>query len=872
MKTLRQKSQLLYFGLIAGFLFAFAAPSKAQITNFVDDFNGPDLNTNAWITLQGTAGDLTGFNGLGQYVVQCQTSAGDSGLRYPMNTGGVTNSWTADCTVELPNFSGTDTDFKFRFFAPQFIEINYNSQGTLRVYSGELSKNITVLNGIDTGGQPLNLRLTYDGTSGNLNVGYSIGANQPYTLFASATGLKQFNANSSDIVLTKWGTSTTTAVVQIDHFDITNGVLPISIPTFTDHFAGPTLDPSWNVIGPGANQVGFTNGAYVVQTPSNGSSGLGHALGGSGSFTANLTVVLTNFIGAGTDFQFLFPSAGGDIFFDVTPTGDLYVYSEELAQNVGSFPGFGLKDGDVLSVTLAYDAINDIVDVGVSQNAGPMIRLAEVTGLTSFSPSGANIVLNRSSAGNGNNPWMELQYFQIVEGFQPVAASSFSDNFNGPALDPTWTQLGPSANQIGFNGVGQYVVQAASTTTNGLSRRIGFNGDFTANLSVQLTNFLGSGAVFQYRVPGAGGVEIDYSSSDDLSVYSDGVQVADYGAMHFTEGSTLNLRIAYFSAANQIDFGASLNNASMTQVASFGGGALIPTVNDMVLIQQGAGNGKTALMELDSYAILPAYNAIPVGLPPFTEEFTGPSLDPSWATTDVPPGKGGPGALVGFNGLGQYEIKNWTNVDVDIIRALGTSGGPYGSFTVDLTAEFPTFLNTGTDLKLRMLFYPGIYIVINQFGIRADVDSPTGGHAIPTTVIPGMTNGDTVNIRFVYNNANGTAALGYTRNNGNRVIVGQITGLSNFSPTYTDIDTYKWGSGPTQDVLLDHFAISPDVLPLAGPLAIHAASGQKTLTWTGGGILQSAPTVSGPWTDVSGATSPYSVPTAAGSLFFRARE
>ena len=42
--------------------------------------------------------------------------------------------------------------------------------------------------------------------------------------------------------------------------------------------------------------------------------------------------------------------------------------------------------------------------------------------------------------------------------------------------------------------------------------------------------------------------------------------------------------------------------------------------------------------------------------------------------------------------------------------------------------------------------------------------------------------------------------------------------------------------------------------------------------WTGVGVLQSAETVLGPWTDVPGATSPYSVELVAPSGFFRLRE
>lgn len=50
-----------------------------------------------------------------------------------------------------------------------------------------------------------------------------------------------------------------------------------------------------------------------------------------------------------------------------------------------------------------------------------------------------------------------------------------------------------------------------------------------------------------------------------------------------------------------------------------------------------------------------------------------------------------------------------------------------------------------------------------------------------------------------------------------------------------------------------------------------AAGGNVTLEWTGGGTLQSAPTVLGPWTDVAGAASPYTTPANAPSAFYRIR-
>jgi hypothetical protein len=50
------------------------------------------------------------------------------------------------------------------------------------------------------------------------------------------------------------------------------------------------------------------------------------------------------------------------------------------------------------------------------------------------------------------------------------------------------------------------------------------------------------------------------------------------------------------------------------------------------------------------------------------------------------------------------------------------------------------------------------------------------------------------------------------------------------------------------------------------------ADGTITITWTGGGTLQSATSLSGPWTDVAGATSPLTVPANQAAQFARIRK
>jgi hypothetical protein len=51
------------------------------------------------------------------------------------------------------------------------------------------------------------------------------------------------------------------------------------------------------------------------------------------------------------------------------------------------------------------------------------------------------------------------------------------------------------------------------------------------------------------------------------------------------------------------------------------------------------------------------------------------------------------------------------------------------------------------------------------------------------------------------------------------------------------------------------------------------SAGKINLSWTGNGVLEAAPTVTGPWNPVTGATgNTYSEAIAAGNRFFRIRQ
>ncbi len=72
----------------------------------------------------------------------------------------------------------------------------------------------------------------------------------------------------------------------------------------------------------------------------------------------------------------------------------------------------------------------------------------------------------------------------------------------------------------------------------------------------------------------------------------------------------------------------------------------------------------------------------------------------------------------------------------------------------------------------------------------------------------------------------------------------------------------------TAGVMIAYQLLESAVLP-PGPLSIGVSGGQATVRWSGLGTLQACPSLSGSWTNVPSATSPYTTPASAGQLYFR---
>src|SRR5262249_28923576 len=83
-------------------------------------------------------------------------------------------------------------------------------------------------------------------------------------------------------------------------------------------------------------------------------------------------------------------------------------------------------------------------------------------------------------------------------------------------------------------------------------------------------------------------------------------------------------------------------------------------------------------------------------------------------------------------------------------------------------------------------------------------------------------------------------------------------------------------TGPIDEVAIYNYALSPSHIAAhysmgvlgATPLQITKSGANVILTWSAG-TLQEASVVGGPYTDVSGASSPYSTPATAAQKYYR---
>lgn len=112
--------------------------------------------------------------------------------------------------------------------------------------------------------------------------------------------------------------------------------------------------------------------------------------------------------------------------------------------------------------------------------------------------------------------------------------------------------------------------------------------------------------------------------------------------------------------------------------------------------------------------------------------------------------------------------------------------------------------------------------------------------------------------------------MGFATDTLDKVILGALANHTAGASLLFFDDLYLSKSGYLSTVPRPFGFTTP--LPGQPPRLVIARNGtQITVSWDGG-TLESAPAVTGPWTPVSGATSPYITPATEAARFYRARQ
>jgi hypothetical protein len=115
----------------------------------------------------------------------------------------------------------------------------------------------------------------------------------------------------------------------------------------------------------------------------------------------------------------------------------------------------------------------------------------------------------------------------------------------------------------------------------------------------------------------------------------------------------------------------------------------------------------------------------------------------------------------------------------------------------------------------------------------------------------------------------GQADIGFATKDLDKLIIGGLNGTSTTTNLFLD-DIYLSKSGFNSTVPRA-FGFTTPVSGEPPTLSIAAAAGQVQITWSAG-TLQSAATITGTWTDVSGAASPYQVSPEGTQKFYRVKQ
>ncbi|MDC3255259.1 hypothetical protein OAV21_02565 [bacterium] len=796
-----KNNRFSFLPLIALLAAFFGIQTASAEDPFVDDFDGPELD-GSWFTLDNEGETQIGFNAAGEYEIVDSQSTADAGIARGMSGSG---DFTADASVRLEDFYDGNVDFKFRFLAPKFMELVFNQNDFMRVFSGERGGNTVTISGFGyEEGTLMHIRFSWNESEGTMRIGVGLG-DEPMQLITTIDGLEGFQPTRADLVLFKIGQGEHTPRLFIDRFEIQDTALPIGIPPFVDDFSGPELAEGWTPLDSeeGATQIGFADGVYEIRdNTEGGDAGLRREVGGVGSFTANAKLMLVDFAGSNTDFKFRFIGSGKFIELVYNSFDDLRVFSQEIGDNIARFNQVGVQEGDVLDLWLAFDSLSGTAQLSFAQNDGSRIVLAEETDLLEFTPNNVDLLLFKFGEGNGNAPRLQLDHFEITDGFLPVEVQPFIDDFDGPELMSGWTPLGSEADQIGFNEDGQYEVKGAENA--GLKLRLPAPGSMTADLSVKLTDFVGSESDLHFRFPGSDAIEVIVNSAGTLSVTStDKGELANVEDFALADGDTLDLRFAWDAEIEELEIGAGVNGAPLDLiVGEFDFANLDPRVVEIALSTSGGGD-KSPSMLLDKFNARQGFARVPAErVEPFADDFDGPVLSDRWTILGEEEGRGFADGSYQFTDPSQSS-------DVAGIKTflLGE-----GSFTVDAIVTFDQFTGTGSDFKFRFFGGQFIELVHNSFDAVRMHSGEKG--AISRIENIGIIDGEPVQFRFVWNESLGQAQYGVLIGEGPWKIIGSVAGLTEFTPNEVDMVFFKFGDGEAPQLSVDRFEIRAGVFEM----------------------------------------------------------
>ena len=120
--------------------------------------------------------------------------------------------------------------------------------------------------------------------------------------------------------------------------------------------------------------------------------------------------------------------------------------------------------------------------------------------------------------------------------------------------------------------------------------------------------------------------------------------------------------------------------------------------------------------------------------------------------------------------------------------------------------------------------------------------------------------------------ASGSLAANPTRFNTTTLAFSNTKSYTSYKVVFpTVVDAAKANSMQVAEVALHGTASGGGDGPRFTGIKANA-DGTVTITWTGAGVLQSGASLSGPWTDVAGATSPLTVPANQAAQFARIRK